>query len=594
MFSLSTRLTFFILILDFAHLAINTAIAESISQFKNPPNMPIQRITPAKTMAASNASFEWFVKYTQNKLWNPTTQSYDKVSLRSYQGTGIDPNVPYVAPTIRILPGETIRATLHNQLPYDPTCIDKSNKNDVNVPHCFNGTNMHTHGLWINPAGNSDNVLISINPGISFQYEYNVPEDHPAGTFWYHPHRHGSTAIQVSSGMAGALIIDGTRQPTVNNNGDIDTLLTPSKGQPFNERIIVLQQIQYACYEVDPETQTLLPKTNDDGSYRCEKGDIGKIENYDFGNWPDSGRFTSINGIVQPVFNDAVVGQVERWRMIHAGVHDSISLQIRKLKNNSQSWKNLKASEHKQFIENNCTGDIVSQHVIAADGLTTAHIQNKKTTVFQPGYRWDSLVLFSEPGTYCIIDETAEAISNVSQKTSPMGLIGTVTVKENSQYHHQGINGIPTVTMQIHPTQTGDTVANDSEVPPGKGKLIVVGFWQQTKDSSTQETDNPCAGEPHFKIAFPVEYGNDKCYAWKHWDINGKAHENSASRFHCKNGKLEYTQWTTYTCSGGINSKGTIKEASITQCKQDIPPELYSKLLMPKIASQLIGININR
>ena len=36
-----------------------------------------------------------------------------------------------------------------------------------------------------------------------------IPENHAPGTFWYHPHLHGSTAIQVASGMAGALIIEG-------------------------------------------------------------------------------------------------------------------------------------------------------------------------------------------------------------------------------------------------------------------------------------------------------------------------------------------------------------------------------------------------
>jgi len=40
-------------------------------------------------------------------------------------------------------------------------------------------------------------VLLSINPGVDFEYVYNLPPDHPAGTFWYHSHRHGSTALQV-------------------------------------------------------------------------------------------------------------------------------------------------------------------------------------------------------------------------------------------------------------------------------------------------------------------------------------------------------------------------------------------------------------
>ena len=48
-----------------------------------------------------------------------------------------------------------------------------------------------------------------IQPGETRQYEYRIREDHPAGTYWYHPHLHGSSAMQVGSGMAGALIIEG-------------------------------------------------------------------------------------------------------------------------------------------------------------------------------------------------------------------------------------------------------------------------------------------------------------------------------------------------------------------------------------------------
>src|SRR5262249_52697334 len=151
--------------------------------------------------------------YTNGKLWNPAEAHYDQVKLRSYQGRTVDPNAPYVSPTIEALPGETIRIRLKNQLPADPNCVKWSG--NVNLPHCFNGTNLHTHGLWVNPAGNGDNVLISINPGVSFEYEYKIPPEHPAGTFWYHSHRHGSTAIQVSSGMAGALIVRGNRFPTL-------------------------------------------------------------------------------------------------------------------------------------------------------------------------------------------------------------------------------------------------------------------------------------------------------------------------------------------------------------------------------------------
>ncbi|RYG12575.1 MAG: multicopper oxidase family protein, partial [Burkholderiales bacterium] len=214
---------------------------------------------PAASPASREASLDLNVVYTDGQIWNPAMRRNDPVRLRSYQGTRIDPNTPFVSPMLDIRPGDTIRVRLNNKLPPDATCLESGG--NVNVPHCFNGTNLHTHGLWVNPAGNGDNVLISINPGVSFEYEYNVPSDHPAGTFWYHTHLHGSTALQVSSGMAGALIIRGNRPPVRQADGkiasgDIDTLLQPTRTQPFRERVLVLQQIQYACREANGTIKT--------------------------------------------------------------------------------------------------------------------------------------------------------------------------------------------------------------------------------------------------------------------------------------------------------------------------------------------------
>ena len=110
-----------------------------------------------------------------------------------------------MAPTIEIQPGTRLNVKLTNNLEPDPdkTCKD-AKEND---PRCFNVTNLHTHGLWVSPRGNADNIFLKVEPGQSQLYEIDVPSDHPAGTFWYHSHFHGSTALQVSSGMAGALII---------------------------------------------------------------------------------------------------------------------------------------------------------------------------------------------------------------------------------------------------------------------------------------------------------------------------------------------------------------------------------------------------
>lgn len=47
--------------------------------------------------------------------------------------------------------------------------------------------------------------------------------------------------------MAGALIIHGDRPPTPTRNGDIDTLLRDEAGTAYRERLVLFQQVQYAC-----------------------------------------------------------------------------------------------------------------------------------------------------------------------------------------------------------------------------------------------------------------------------------------------------------------------------------------------------------
>jgi hypothetical protein len=76
-----------------------------------------------------------------------------------------------------------------------------------------NSTNLHTHGLHVTPGlvapgvyGDfvMDDPRLGVQPGQVRQHEYRIGLDHPPGAYWYHPHLHGSTAIQIGSGMAGA------------------------------------------------------------------------------------------------------------------------------------------------------------------------------------------------------------------------------------------------------------------------------------------------------------------------------------------------------------------------------------------------------
>jgi FtsP/CotA-like multicopper oxidase with cupredoxin domain len=272
---------------------------------------------------------------------------------------------------------------------------------------------------------------------VNFQYEYNIPPDHPAGTFWYHTHRHGSTALQVSSGMAGALIVRGDRLPTDTAHGDIDTILKTASGAPMPERLLVLQQIQYACLDKDGNVKVRKDKKGDVVAWVCDPGDVGVIEFYSDkngngfgpGSWGESGRFTSINGLVMPTFQSRQ-GVIERWRLIHAGVRDTIELQFFKMTREGAAAANaaLSAQDADQFIGKYCAGDPLPYQLIASDGLTMAEAQQVTIDTLQPGYRSDALVVFPDAGQYCVVNAAVAGPSNPSRKAERRRLLGVVNV----------------------------------------------------------------------------------------------------------------------------------------------------------------------
>lgn len=429
----------------------NSFFAQDVSPSRrvvNPPVANLSRNAAPRTlesMAADDAArraltaqggqVTWStdIAFQEGKIFNPLSNRFEKVRLRSYRSAVINTDTPFVAPTIELAPGETLRITLNNQLPKDdPSCMELDN---INIPHCFNSTNLHAHGLWVNPEGNSDNVFVRINPGVAFEYEYNIPADHPAGTYWYHPHLHGATAIQVASGMGGALIIRGSRLPSADKTGDIDTLLRNADGTPFPERVVLFQQIPYACRDATGKI-----KADVNGVWMCEIGDVGEITTYDdqFGPpvWRSSGRYTTLNGEVIPTFDGAKAGEIERWRLIHAGVRDAVSPTFRKMTAPSVAvaLDNVMAArteaEQEAVLQGSCAGPVVPQLSLATDGLTRSAIVQQQQGRLYPAYREDLLMVFDSPGTYCLIDGELGALDNINDQKKSRKLLAFVEVGE--------------------------------------------------------------------------------------------------------------------------------------------------------------------
>ncbi|MEY2926213.1 MAG: hypothetical protein RL367_690, partial [Pseudomonadota bacterium] len=127
----------------------------------NPPILTPRTTVPDKSMILplgvnqsqpTEPYLDLHIMMVDGKLYNPAADRDEPVRLRSYQGTGVNPATPFISPMIETRPGQTVRIRLDNQLAAEPGCADGSS---INTPHCFNNTNLHSHGLWVNPAGNS-------------------------------------------------------------------------------------------------------------------------------------------------------------------------------------------------------------------------------------------------------------------------------------------------------------------------------------------------------------------------------------------------------------------------------------------------------
>ena len=146
----------------------------------------------------SKSKFSWAKQPLNLPTVHQSANGLLEIDLEaSYRPVKIGDNTAYLltyngqipAPRLEAKPGDMVRIHLRNN-------FDRP-------------TNLHYHGLHIPPTGKADNVFLQINPKQSFIYEFQIPKNQAAGTFWYHPHFHGYVADQLSGGLAGLFIIRG-------------------------------------------------------------------------------------------------------------------------------------------------------------------------------------------------------------------------------------------------------------------------------------------------------------------------------------------------------------------------------------------------
>ena len=139
-------------------------------------------------------------------------------------------------------------------------------------------TNLHTHGLHVSPMGNSDNVMMMLMSGDTFDYEYDLSKQAPSSINFYHPHIHGSVAEQYWGGLAGALDRGRTKHSLLSG---------------FETHLLFLKDITLSGSAPEPYTSMM--------DYMHGK----------------EGNTVMVNGQVNPVLSIRP-GQVQRWRIINA------------------------------------------------------------------------------------------------------------------------------------------------------------------------------------------------------------------------------------------------------------------------------------
>lgn len=261
------------------------------------------------------------------------------LSLSAYNGS-----VP--GPLFRVKPGDTLRWVLRNRM--TPHGLPPGTTEPNEVQNSLNYTNIHTHGLQVSPRDGSDNVYQIIKPGEDHLYTYEIPGPEtkmpqPAGLYWYHPHKHGSTSHQGWQGLAGPIVVEG----------DIDEVPEVAAAR---ERVMVLNELLVTEAGETPSAM-ILPT-------------VGEVPFTSMPSMPMEILFP-VNGVMQPDI-DIRPGETQRWRVLAAGPHRFFHLQI----DNHQMWQ------------------------ISQDGIPFARAKKVDSILLAPGNRAEFIVKGGKPGRH--------------------------------------------------------------------------------------------------------------------------------------------------------------------------------------------------
>ncbi|XP_076824256.1 multicopper oxidase mco-like [Clavelina lepadiformis] len=303
-------------------------------------------------------SSDGFLEVDLTVAVNPVVVEWLTLFRRTYNGG-------FPGPVWRFKPGDTVMVNLINTLQYPDT------NNSFNQLRFANSTNLHTHGLHISSEKPQDNVFVHVNPEDAFTYEYEIDSQHPAGTYWYHPHLHGSTLFHVHSGMAGMIIVEDDPDPSITPQHLLDVSCPDNCHHEV--RLLFQPTLLYAD-NYFPSFPFIQENIHDHNAFEMSDALKDWLKN----NGVD---YFTTNGQLWPEITFQA-GQMKRFRMVNAGGNAALILQI---------------TDTNGAIAEGCTVYQIALDGIYFDSATPPRLGK---TMLVPSAKSDWLVVCNIPGTY--------------------------------------------------------------------------------------------------------------------------------------------------------------------------------------------------
>eukprot|EP00560_Eucampia_antarctica_P005560 CAMPEP_0197842830 /NCGR_PEP_ID=MMETSP1437-20131217/46962_1 /TAXON_ID=49252 ORGANISM="Eucampia antarctica, Strain CCMP1452" /NCGR_SAMPLE_ID=MMETSP1437 /ASSEMBLY_ACC=CAM_ASM_001096 /LENGTH=553 /DNA_ID=CAMNT_0043452767 /DNA_START=231 /DNA_END=1892 /DNA_ORIENTATION=+ len=256
-------------------------------------------------------------------------------------------------PTIKISAGTTLKIKFRNLLTEQKGALSSFVTGLTNGYQDPDTGNLHFHGPHVSSILPADDTTLVVPPGQEYVYEIPFAANHMPGTYWVHPHHHGSSALHLGGGAALALVVKdppGYLPPQIENAQDT---------------VLVFQ---------DWDIVKLIDASSAAGDARFNAG-LRSIE----GGKDIGQRFVTVNGMYQPTLT-IVQGEWQRWRVLYAGWQD-LTLEL--------------------SLEEN--GADCEMHLLAKDGIYIndypRSLADDPTLPVPPGGRADVMIKCSNVGS---------------------------------------------------------------------------------------------------------------------------------------------------------------------------------------------------